>query len=353
MRFELYVALRYLRAKRRERFFSVVTAISVAGVAAGVAALIIAMAINNGGPDRTKGQLDRSQFAYQPSREDTGIRHRGLSRINGKVGWTGTRRCDRSTLYGEMMISTPLRAKGCVIKGVDPSAERQVSQILSKVVEGSFADLERTDGEYPGILLGVRLADAVGARVSTIVRVLNPQGEITPLGRIPSFKDFQVVGIFDTGFFELDNLWSVCLLRDAQRALAIPDVINSIEFRLDDLEASEATAKAIEAVAGDEFTTSTWLERNRVLFNALETEKLVTALIIGMIMLVAGLNVLISLVMTVMEKTKDIAILKSMGTRAEQIRKIFAWQGSSSDPSVRRRDLWSGMRRVGYAIATS
>jgi lipoprotein-releasing system permease protein len=127
--------------------------------------------------------------------------------------------------------------------------------------------------------------------------------------------------------FELDNLWSVTLLREAQRALSLGDVVNSVEFRLDDLEESDAVALAIRAEAGEGFTTSTWMERNRVLFNALETEKLATALVIGMIMLVAALNILISLVMMVVEKTKDIAILKSMGARQAQIRRIFMWQG--------------------------
>ena len=176
-------------------------------------------------------------------------------------------------------------------------------------------------------MLGARLAEAIGARVSTIVKVISPQGEMEPLGPLPLFEHFQVVGILDTGFFELDNPWTGCLLRDAQRSLTIGDVINSVEFRLDDLDASIETARAIEERAGTDYKTSTWLERVQVLFNALETEKLVTALIIGMIMLVAALNILISLVMMVMEKTKDIAILKSLGTRKEQIRRIFVWQG--------------------------
>ena len=193
-------------------------------------------------------------------------------------------------LYGEMMISTPLRPKGCFIKGVDPEAEGRMEGPLSKIVDGSLAGLRSVEGEYPGILLGRRLADGIGARVSTIVTVLNPQGEMTPLGRIPAFKRFQVVGIFETGYFDVDNLWSVCLLQDAQRALSLDDVVNSLEFRLDDLDASEAVAASIEEVAGDEFSVSTWMSRNRVLFNVLQTEKLVTTLIIGMIMVLAAVN---------------------------------------------------------------
>ena len=327
MRFEFYVAQRYLRAKRRDRFFSVVTALSVAGVSAGVAALIIAMAVSNGFQASLREHLigASSHINLLEKTPEFGIED--YQPLLAKLSRLEHVEAVAPTLYGEMMIRTAVRAKGCVLKGVDPEAESRVSQLLSKIVDGSFEALEHEGGGYPGILLGRRLADAIGARVSTIVTVLNPQGEMTPLGPIPSFKRFQVVGIFETGLFELDNLWSVTLLRDAQRALSLGDVVNSLEFRLDDFQASDEVARAIRAEAGEDFTTSTWMERNRVLFNALQTEQLATAMIIGMIMLVAALNILISLVMMVVEKTKDIAILKSMGARQDQIRRIFTWQG--------------------------
>lgn len=327
MRFEFYVAQRYLRAKRRDRFFSVVTALSVAGVSAGVAALIIAMAVSNGFQASLREHLigASSHINLLEKTPEFGIED--YQPLLAKLSRLEHVEAVAPTLYGEMMIRTAVRAKGCVLKGVDPEAESRVSQLLSKIVDGSFEALEHEGGGYPGILLGRRLADAIGARVSTIVTVLNPQGEMTPLGPIPSFKRFQVVGIFETGLFELDNLWSVTLLRDAQRALSLGDVVNSLEFRLDDFQASDEVARAIRAEAGEDFTTSTWMERNRVLFNALQTEQLATAMIIGMIMLVAALNILISLVMMVVEKTKDIAILKSIGARQDQIRRIFTWQG--------------------------
>jgi len=327
VRFEFYVAQRYLRAKRRDRFFSVVTALSVAGVSAGVAALIIAMAVSNGFQASLREHLigASSHINLLEKTPEFGIED--YQPLLAKLSRLEHVEAVAPTLYGEMMIRTAVRAKGCVLKGVDPEAESRVSQLLSKIVDGSFEALEHEGGGYPGILLGRRLADAIGARVSTIVTVLNPQGEMTPLGPIPSFKRFQVVGIFETGLFELDNLWSVTLLRDAQRALSLGDVVNSLEFRLDDCQASDEVARAIRAEAGEDFTTSTWMERNRVLFNALQTEQLATAMIIGMIMLVAALNILISLVMMVVEKTKDIAILKSMGARQDQIRRIFTWQG--------------------------
>ena len=327
MRFEFYVAQRYLRAKRRDKFFSIVTVISFAGVAAGVTALVIAMAVSNGFQASLRDHLIGASSHINLLEENPGFGIEDYQPLLSRLSSLEHVEAVAPTLYGEMMITTPLRAKGCVLKGVDPEAEKRVSNLLSNIVDGSIDDLENKEGQFPGILLGHRLADAIGARVSTIVTVLNPQGEMTPLGRVPAFKRFQVVGIFETGLFELDNLWTVTLLRDAQRALSLGDVVNSVEFRIDDLEASDATALAIQAEAGEGFTTSTWMERNRVLFNALESEKLAAAMIIGMIMLVAALNILISLVMMVVEKTKDIAILKSMGARQDQIRRIFMWQG--------------------------
>ena len=327
MRFELYVAQRYLRAKRRERFLSIVTVVSILGVATGVAALIIAMAINNGVQAGLRDHLIGASSHINLIEKEPGFGIEDYPELVDAVSRVQHVQAVAPSLYGEMMISTPVMAKGCFLKGVDPDAERRVSKLLSRIVDGSLDGLEEPGGAFPGILLGRRLADAVGARVGTIITILNPQQEMTPLGRIPGYKRFQVAGILETGFFQLDNLWAVCLLRDAQRALSLGDVINSIEFRLDDLDASDETAVAIQEVAGEEFTTSTWMQRNPVLFNALETEKFVTALIIGMIMLVAALNILISLVMMVVEKTKDIAILKSMGARQEQVRWIFVWQG--------------------------
>lgn len=327
MRFELYVAQRYLRAKRRERFLSIVTVVSILGVATGVAALIIAMAINNGVQAGLRDHLIGASSHINLIEKEPGFGIEDYTALVDAVSRVEHVQAVAPSLYGEMMISTPVMAKGCFLKGVEPEAERQVSKLLSRIVDGSIDGLEEPGGAFPGILLGRRLADAVGARVGTIITILNPQQEMTPLGRIPGYKRFQVAGILETGFFQLDNLWAVCLLRDAQRALSLGDVINSIEFRLDDLDASDEAAAAIQEVAGEEFTTSTWMQRNPTLFNALETEKFVTALIIGMIMLVAALNILISLVMMVVEKTKDIAILKSMGARQEQIRWIFVWQG--------------------------
>ena len=207
--FELYVALRYLRAKRRDRFFSIATVISVTGVALGVAALIIAMAITNGFHSVFSEQLigASSHITLVERDPEYGIEDYELliEKLSGMDHIVGV----APALYGEMMITTPGRAKGCVLKGVDPEAELRVSDLLSKVVEVRLTGWRIQRGSFPHSA-GPRLADTIGARVSTIVTVMSPQGEITPLGMIPALKRFQVAGIFETGFYELDNLWGIC-----------------------------------------------------------------------------------------------------------------------------------------------
>lgn len=327
MPFELQIARRYLRAKRKERFISIVTVISVVGVATGVTALIVAMAINNGVQAELRDHLVGASSHINLLEKERAFGIEDYEPLLQKLAAIDHVEAVAPALYGEMMISTPLLAHGCFLKGIDPAAESNVSRLLDKIVEGSADGLAQQTEGYPGIILGNRLADSIGARVSTVVTVLNPQGEMAVFGRIPLYKRFQVVGIFETGFFEYDNLWAVSSLQSVQQSLSLGDVINSVEFKLDDLDLAPQIAEEIERVAGGKFVATSWIDRNSTLFNALETEKFVTALIIGIIMLVAALNILISLVMIVMEKNKDIAILKSIGARKDQIRKIFMWQG--------------------------
>ena len=327
MSFELFVAARYLRAKRKTRFISIVTVISVAGVATGVTALVIGMAINNG----VQQDLQRHLLAAT-AHINLLEKERGFGIENWRPLLEDFKKVDHveavaPALYGEVMISTPLGGHGCIIKGIDPAREIQVAELLRNLEEGSLNDLIQPPGSLPGIILGRRLADRIGARMQTEVGVLNPQGELTPYGMMPVRKRFRVVGIFNSGFFEYDNTWTYATLEATQQTLAIDDVINAVEFRLDDLSRAESVAGVIREKAGPKYDALSWAERNRTVFNALQMEKLVTAIAIGLIMLVAALNILTSLVMMVMEKNKDIAILKSMGAGRAQIRRIFMWQG--------------------------
>jgi lipoprotein-releasing system permease protein len=326
MAFEIFVARRYLRAKRKHRFVSAVSAISVVGVATGVMALIVAMAINNGVQQEMQNQmLGVTSHVYLLEKERSfGIedwqsyieRFQNLEHVQAMA----------PALFAPVFISGAINGRGAFVKGIDPAAELRVSDLLRDLKEGSIEGLERPQG-LPGIIVGDRMAQEIGARLNSVVKVINPQGEMTPWGPITGEKRFQVTGIFHSGFYDYDSGWAFVDLKSAQQALSLGDVINLIEFRLDDLDLADEMAAKIEELSGPELEAMSWMERNQPLFNALRLEKFVTAFIIGLIMIVAALNILIALVMMVMEKNKDIAILISMGARRAQVRKIFMWQG--------------------------
>jgi lipoprotein-releasing system permease protein len=192
--------------------------------------------------------------------------------------------------------------------------------------QGSLDQL-KTAGITPGIILGSRLSQEIGQPLHSVVRIMSPQGTLTPYG--PTWKDqrFRVVGIFESGFYDFDANWAYTSLEVEQKLLSLSDEVNGIELKLDNLDLAPQVAKAAEAVAGPGFAATTWMEQNQQLFRALEIEKMVTVVTIGLIELVAALNILIALVMMVMEKYRDIAVLMAMGARRNQIRNIFMLQG--------------------------
>ena len=325
---ELFIARRYLRAKRKQAVISVITAISTVGVAAGVMALIIALAINNGFRQELQSHLlgATSHVNLLEVERGNGIDHWGafVDRFKSVPHVVAI----APALYEQVMLIGPIQSAGAVLKGIDPAAELKVGDLLRSIKQGSLDALRDEDGGRPGLIVGKRLADQLGIRVGAQVTVVSPQGELTPLGVVPSYKKFRVVAIFDSGFYDFDNLWTFTTLKAAQQTFSLGDVINAVEFKLDDLYRAEPAAKDIEKIAGARFSTTTWMEQNRALLHALQMEKLVTVVTIGLIEMVAALNILISLVMMVMEKYRDIAILMSMGMRREQVSKIFMLQGT-------------------------
>lgn len=324
---ELFIARRYLRAKRKQAVISVITAISIIGVAAGVMALIVALAINNG---------FRQQLQSHLLGATSHVNLLEIERGQGIENWRPFLDRFRSlphvvaiapALYGQVMISGAIQAKGAILKGIDPNEELKVGDLLRSIRQGSLEAL-RQDQNPPGLIVGKRLADELGLRLGTRVNVVSPQGELTPFGAVPSWKKFQVVAIFDSGFYDFDYQWTYTTLKAAQQTHSVSDVINTVEFKLDDLYQAETVSQEIEKIAGQRFSTTTWMEVNKTLFHALKMERLVTVVTIGLIEMVAALNILISLVMMVMEKYRDIALLMSMGMRREQIRKIFLLEGA-------------------------
>jgi lipoprotein-releasing system permease protein len=361
MRFELFIATRYLRAKRRQAFIGIITGISIVGVAAGVASLIVALAINNGFRQDLQERLIGSTSHISLLRvADDGIKDWPplLDRLSKQPHVVAA----APAIFEQVLISRGPRARGAVLKGMIPADERKVGDLLNSVKEGSATALEEDTREpeknhigttataiegapateespdslsgvqarvaaMPPIILGKDMADNLGATVGSVVLVTSPQGELTPFGMVPKYSRFRVVGIFNSGFFDYDASWAFTRLSDAQRLFGLGDLISVIEFKVDDIYTADTVSRELEDAAGKGFMATNWMEQNKALFHALRLERLVTFITIGLIVFVAALNILISLIMMVMEKTRDIAVLMSMGTRKAQVRNIFVAQG--------------------------
>jgi lipoprotein-releasing system permease protein len=325
-RFELFIARRYLRARRKETVISVITVISVLGVAVGVMALVIALAVNNGFRSTLQRNLlgAMAHINVIPKVPGEGIEDwRAMAEKLRKVPHVTA---VSPVLYDEGMISTPLRAQGVQLKGVEIDRELEISEILRNLKSGSVDALRNRDAEPPGMLVGSVLAEENGVLLNSKVEVLVPNAQLTPLGPRSVTKKFRVVGIFSTGFYEIDKLWTFADVEALQRIRSITSV-NQMEVNVDDLSRTEAVAKEVERLVGGEFTTTTWMERNKQLLGALKMERIVTVITIGLIELVAAFNIFITLVMMVMQKYRDIAVLMSMGAKRSQVRWIFMTQG--------------------------
>ena len=360
MRFEFFIATRYLRAKRRQAVIGVITGISIAGVAAGVASLVVALAINNGFRQDLQDRLLGSTSHINLLRvESDGIKNWRplMERLSKQPHVVGT----APAIYEQVLISRGPRARGAVLKGMIPAYERKVSDLLNTVKIGSVDPLDTEPGLRPGlggsetrphtaatdagespddlnsvqeriasmppIVLGKDIAEDLDATLNSVVLVTSPQGELTPFGLVPKYSRFRVVGIFNSGFFDYDSSWAFTRLSDTQNLEGLGDQITVLEFKVDDIYQAGKISEQLEQAAGKGFMATNWMEQNKALFRALRLERLVTFITIGLIVFVAALNILISLTMMVMEKTRDIAVLMSMGTRKSQVRRLFITQG--------------------------
>lgn len=348
MRFEFFIAARYLRAKRRQAVIGVITAISVAGVAAGVASLVIALAITNGmRRDLQERLLGSTAHVLLMRQAGDGIRgdwRELLQRLSSLPHVTA----GSPGLYEQVLISRGARSGGALIKGIVPADERRVSDILQTVKSGSVEALEPVQTKpcsgvldtgrdcsaetpafvgIPPIVIGKDLAESLGAAVGDTVLVTSPQGDLTPLGLVPRYQRCRVVGIFASGFYQYDSSYAFMPLADAQRLFSEPDLISVMSFKVDDLYKADAIGREIEKAAGPGYQATNWMEQNRELFRALKLEQIVTFIVLALIVCVAALNILIALTMMVMEKTKDIAVMMSFGVTQAQVRRVFLLQG--------------------------
>jgi lipoprotein-releasing system permease protein len=334
VRFELFIASRYLRARRRQAVVGFVTAISVAGVAAGVASLILALAITNGMRRDLQARLVGATAHVELMRV-AGDGIQDWRPLMARLQHVPHVVAVAPGLYGQVLISRGARSGGALIKGIIPADELKVGNLLQTVQQGSADELAPASlgsssaaGELPPpIVIGSELALTLGASVGDTLLVTSPQGELTPLGLVPRYQRFRVTGIFNSGFYQYDASYAFMRLSDAQRLFSEPDLISVLSFRIDDLYRAQQVGQALERAAGPGFAATNWMEQNRELFRALKLEQVVTFIVLALIVVVAALNILIALTMMVMEKTRDIAVLMSFGVTAEQVRRIFLCQG--------------------------
>jgi lipoprotein-releasing system permease protein len=333
MRFEFFVAARYLRAKRRQAVVGVITVISIVGVAVGVASLIIALAITNGMRRDLQDRLLSSTAHVELMRvQNDGIRD--WQALTERLRHVPHVTAAAPGLYEPVLVSRGALSGGAMLKGIVPGEERTVSDMLTNLAAGSAAPLSEAETTVdaagtptPPLVIGHDLANTLDAKVGSTVMVISPQGELTPYGLVPKYQRFRVAGIFHSGFYQYDSSFGFIRLKDAQELFGEPDVVSVISFKVDDLYHADRVGKVIEEAAGPGFLTTNWMEQNRELFRALQLERVVTFIVIGLIVCVAALNILIALTMMVMEKTKDIAVLMSFGVEQGQIRRIFLMQG--------------------------
>ena len=327
MKFEWFVARRYLRSPYRPAVLRLVTAFSILGVAAGVATLVIALSMNTGFRETLQDRLLGVKAHVSLARPGTGGIRNYEDLIKKFAELDGVKSIVPS-VYQNVLLSFGGDARGVVAKGVDPERERKYDEALQRIVDGKL-DFSRDPDGIEALLIGKQLSQEWKIKPGDYVTLTSPQGRLTPFGMVPRTRRFRVTGVFDSGFYDYDENWCFMTLAAAQELSGTGDIVNVLEFRLTQPEMADEFAQHLELEAGESFTASTWMEENRALFRALRLEKLVTAIFIGLITFVAGLNVLVVLSMTVTDKARDIAVLMSMGTRREQIRRIFLLQGIS------------------------
>lgn len=325
MRFEWFVAQRYLRSPYRPAVLRLVTLLSVLGVAAGVATLVIALSMNTGFRETLQDRLLGVTAHISLTRPGSGGIENYEEMARKLAGLPGVRSV-APAVYQTVLLSFGGEARGVVTKGVDPERERKSNEALERVVSGKLDFSPDADG-IEALLIGKQLADEWRISPGDYVTITSPQGRLTPFGLLPRTRRFRVTGIFDSGFYDYDENWCFMTLAAAQSLAGAGDLINVLEVRLNQPERAAEIAEEVHRAAGPGFSATTWMEENHALFRALRLEKLVTAIFIGLITFVAGLNILVVLSMTVTDKARDIAVLRSLGARREQIRKVFLWQG--------------------------
>ncbi|WP_183722395.1 lipoprotein-releasing ABC transporter permease subunit [Desulfovibrio intestinalis] len=326
MSFELFVALRYLFSRRKQTFIYIISLMSILGVALGVGALVVVLGVYNGLTTDMRDKILGANahaivMSYLPSafENDDGL----LDRVRAVKGVTGA----TPFIYTEVMLSAGNGVKGVVLRGIDPESGPHVLSMLRQMRTGSAADLQKEG--TPGLIIGEELAKRLGLAEGSRVNLLSPSGQKTASGYAPRIRPFEVVGIFKTGMFEYDSSLAFVSLGAARDVLGLPEkYLSGVELTVDDLFKADQTSTRVATELGSPFYVRSWMEMNANLFAALKLEKIGMFILLTMVVLIGSFSIVTTLVMLVMEKTRDIAIMMSMGATRGMIRRIFMLQGS-------------------------
>ena len=333
MPYELFIGLRYLKAKRKSTFISIITVISTSGVALGVLALIVVLAVMTGFEEDLKNKIMGTNAHvvvlggangiddYQPVMQR-------LTKFDGVLAAT-------PFIYSQVMLTTGKNVSGVVLRGIDTATDQQVTNLHNTIIEGHLSDLGEvssaplagSEPPLPGIMIGRELARNLNLFVGDTVNVVSPMGNITPLGMIPKMRKFRVVALFNTGMFEYDSTLAYVTLSEAQAFLGLGSAVTGIQLKVADVYKTGSLVRKINRELGPPYYARDWMQMNKNILFALKTEKMVMFIILTLIVLVAAFGIASTLFMVVMEKNKDIAILKSMGATGRSIMKIFVMEG--------------------------
>jgi len=328
--FETFISWRYLKAKRSQTFISLITVISMAGVALGVTALIVVLAVMNGFQEDLKTKIlgVNSHIVVLRTKAPLEEYTRLMPIVSGIRGVSGV----EPFIYSQVMVSALGGASGMILRGVDPELAGKAETLPQAVKQGRLDSLESgpSDSDRPArnLILGAELARQLGVLVGDTVKVISPSGRVTPLGgRAPSTREFKVTGLFQSGMYEYDSMMAYVSLAQAQDFLNLGRSVTGLEVRVDDIYRADRIREAITAALGSGYTARDWMQMNRSLFSALKLEKTAMFIILILTVMVAAFNIIATLIMVVMEKTREIAILKSMGATSRSVMKIFVFQG--------------------------
>jgi lipoprotein-releasing system permease protein len=332
MPYELFIALRYLRAKRKQVMISVITVIAIAAVAAGVASLIVVLAMMT-------GFRQEFQTKILAGTAHLNVRHKDSRPIEGyrklvqRLASLPHIRSASATLYQRVLIQGEKDTDGAILKGVDMSAPPDASEVFQFTVEGnpqSLAEPEtdaETGAKIDRIIIGRELARTVGVKIGDVATIISPQGHLTPIGLAPRYRDFKVAGFFASGLSDYDATWAYISLEAAQRLSGAEDVAEIIQMKVDDVDAVKQIGAQVLQAVGDDYEVQDWQQLNAPIYSALSYEKYLTGIALLIVIGIAALNIITVLIMIVMEKHRDIAILKSMGATNRSVMYLFMAQG--------------------------